>query len=86
MDEGMVFVLIILFFFVLPIVIIGTYSSHRKAMAKLGNKLNDSERSNIENELAAVKKRLEVVEAIVTDKRYQLDAELAELSRSDRIQ
>ena len=51
-----------------------------------GREFQDSERANVENELAAVKKRLEVVEAIVTDKRYQLDAEIAELSKSERIQ
>lgn len=79
MDEGMVFVLVILFTFVLPIVIYGTWTSHRKEMAKLNAHLNDSEKINLKNELASVKTRLEVLEAIVTDKKYQLAEEISEL-------
>lgn len=86
MDEGMVFVLTILFFFVLPIVFIGIWTSHKKDMAKANAQLSSSEKTNLENELSSVKKRLEVLEAIVTDKRYQLDAEIAELQKSDSIQ
>lgn len=84
MEEGMVFVLIILFAFVLPIVIYGTWTSHKKDMAKLNASLNNSEKTNVLNELAAVKSRLEVLEAIVTDKKYQLSQEISELRSQDK--
>ena len=83
MDEGMVFVLVILFAFVLPIVLIGTWASHKKEMAKANANLNNSEKENMKNELAAVKNRLEVLEAIVTDKKYQLAQEITELKAVD---
>ena len=79
MDEGMIFVMIILFAFVLPIVFISIWTSHKKEMLKLNANLNESEKQNMVNELAAVKKRLEVLEAIVTDKKYQLAQEISEL-------
>jgi hypothetical protein len=79
MEEGMIFVLVILFAFVLPIVIYGTWTTHKKDMAKLNASLNDSEKENLKNELASVKTRLEVLEAIVTDKKYQLNQEISEL-------
>jgi hypothetical protein len=78
-----VFVLIILFAFVLPIVLIGTWTSHKKEMAKVNANLNISEKENIQNELASVKTRLEVLEAIVTDKKYQLHQEITELKAVD---
>jgi Na+-transporting methylmalonyl-CoA/oxaloacetate decarboxylase gamma subunit len=83
MDEGMMFVLIILFAFVLPIVMVGTWTSHKKEMAKANANLNNSEKQNMQNELAAVKSRLEVLEAIVTDKKYQLNQELSKLKAVD---
>ncbi|MFT6154968.1 MAG: Na+-transporting methylmalonyl-CoA/oxaloacetate decarboxylase gamma subunit [Paraglaciecola sp.] len=83
MEEGMVFVLIILFAFVLPIVMVGTWTSHKKEMAKANANLNNSEKENVLNELASVKGRLEVLEAIVTDKKYQLHQEIAELKAVD---
>ena len=79
----MVFVLIILFAFVLPIVLIGTWTSHKKEMAKVNANLNISEKENMQNELASVKTRLEVLEAIVTDKKYQLHQEITELKAVD---
>jgi hypothetical protein len=79
MHEGLVFVLIILFAFVLPIVIIALWTIHKKEMAKANANLNNSEKQNMQNELAAVKGRLEVLEAIVTDKKYQLNQEITEL-------
>jgi flagellar biosynthesis/type III secretory pathway M-ring protein FliF/YscJ len=84
MDEGMIFVMIILFAFVLPIVIYGTWTSHKKDMAKLNASLNDSEKNNLKNELAAMKSRLEVLEAIVTDKKYQLSEEISSLHKAQR--
>jgi Na+-transporting methylmalonyl-CoA/oxaloacetate decarboxylase gamma subunit len=84
MEEGMVFVLIILFAFVLPIVVIGTWTSHKKDMAKLNASLNNSEKTNVLNELAAVKSRLEVLEAIVTDKKFQLSQEISDLRSSEK--
>ena len=83
MDNGMVFVLIILFAFVLPIVFFGIWSSHKKEMAKANANLNNSEKENMQNELAAVKGRLEVLEAIVTDKKYQLHQEITALKVVD---
>ena len=83
MDNGMVFVLIILFAFVLPIVFVGIWSSHKKEMAKANANLNNSEKENMQNELAAVKGRLEVLEAIVTDKKYQLQQVLTKLKAVD---
>jgi hypothetical protein len=79
MDEGMVFVLIILFAFVLPIVLIGTWTSHKKEMAMVIANFNISEKENIQNELASVKTRLEVLVALVSDKKYQLNQEITEL-------
>ncbi|WP_026376736.1 DUF2746 domain-containing protein [Aestuariibacter salexigens] len=83
MDSGMIFVLVILFAFVLPIVFFGIWTTHKKEMAKADTKLNSSEKENLKNELAAVKSRLEVLEAIVTDKKYQLNEEIGQLSRSE---
>jgi hypothetical protein len=37
----------------------------------------------MQNELASVKTRLEVLEAIVTDKKYQLHQEITELKAVD---
>ncbi len=83
MDEGMVFVLVILFAFVLPIVFVGIWTSHKKDMAKMNTELNEKERQNIKNEFEAVKSRLEVLEAIVTDKKYQLNEEIEKLRDAD---
>lgn len=85
MDDGMVFVLIIIFAFVLPIVFVGIWTTHKKEMIKLSAELGDSEKANMQNELMAVKTRLEVLEAIVTDKKYQLDQEISGLKSEDRI-
>jgi hypothetical protein len=79
----MMFVLVILFAFVLPIVMVGTWTSHKKEMAKANANLNNSEKENMKNELTAVKGRLEVLEAIVTDKKYQLHQEITELKAVD---
>lgn len=78
----MVFVLIILFAFVLPIVMIGVWTTHKKEMTKVNSNLNNSEK-DMYNELALVKTRLEVLEAIVTDKKYQLHQEITELKAVD---
>ncbi|MFT6267439.1 MAG: hypothetical protein ACJAVV_000237 [Alphaproteobacteria bacterium] len=78
--EGTEFVLAILFLFVLPITIIGIATTHKKNMAELKLKLGDSDAKMVASELASVKNRLEVLEAIVTDKKYQLNAEIEALS------
>ena len=83
MDDGMLFVLVILFAFVLPIVVIGVWTTHKREMAKVNANLNNSEKENMHNELASVKSRLEVLEAIVTDKKYQLHQEITELKAVD---
>jgi hypothetical protein len=46
MDEGMIFVLTILFLFVLPIVFVGIWTGHKKDMMKLGGQLSSSEKAN----------------------------------------
>jgi hypothetical protein len=79
MDDGMVFVMINLFAFVLPIVFVGIWTSHKKDMLKLNMHLSDSEKQNMTNELTAVKAQLEVLEAIVTDKKYHLAQEITAL-------
>ncbi|MBT0587004.1 hypothetical protein [Alteromonas oceanisediminis] len=81
MDSGMIFVFIILFGFVLPIVFIGVWTSHKKDMAKLNTKLGESEKHDLQNQVNAMKKRLEVLEAIVTDKKYQLNDAFADLDK-----
>jgi Na+-transporting methylmalonyl-CoA/oxaloacetate decarboxylase gamma subunit len=81
--EGTNFVLAILFLFVLPIVLVGVISSHRREMKKLQLKLGDSEASKTQAELANVKSRLEVLEAIVTDKKYQLNSEFEAMGNSN---
>lgn len=83
MDDGMVFVLVILFAFVLPIVFVGVYTSHKKEMAKMNIELGKSEKQNIANEFAAMKARLEVLEAIVTDKKYQLNEDINRLQENE---
>ena len=83
MDEGMIFVLVILFAFVLPIVFVGIWTSHKKEMAKMNTELNNSEKQKIANEFEAVKARLEVLEAIVTDKKYQLSEEIERLKQAE---
>jgi len=62
---------------------VATWTSHKKEMAKANANLNDSEKQNMQNELASVKSRLEVLEAIVTDKKYQLAQEITELKAVD---
>lgn len=84
MEMGMIFVLVILFAFVLPIVVFGIWTTHKKDMIKLSANLHSSEKANLQNELAAVKSRLEVLEAIVTDKKYQLSQEISALQGQEK--
>ena len=83
MSQELVFVLIIIFAFVMPIVVVGMWNQHKKEMHKMNAELGKSETQNLKNELAAVKSRLEVLEAIVTDKKYQLNEEIGRLKESD---
>ncbi|MFT4747323.1 MAG: hypothetical protein ACI8XG_001401 [Congregibacter sp.] len=55
MEEGMKFVLVILFAFVLPIVVIRVWTVHKREMAKVNANLNISKKENMQNELASVK-------------------------------
>jgi hypothetical protein len=50
---------------------------------KANANLNNSEKKNMQKELAAVKVRLEVLEAIVADKKYQLQQVLTKLKAVD---
>lgn len=79
MGPELEFVLIILFLFVLPIVFMGMWMEHKKSMAKMKVELDDTEKQGLKDELSGVKKRLEVLEAIVTDKKYELGQEINKL-------
>ncbi|WJG09279.1 hypothetical protein [Aliiglaciecola sp. LCG003] len=71
----------ILIVFVLPIVIIGMVFSHKQKMAEAKIKLQSgsTEVDDLAKELQAVKERLNTLEAIVTDDKYQLNQELSKL-------
>lgn len=69
------------FLFIIAIVFIGNFFSYKKEMAKLGTKVDRVENSATQKELANIKQRLIVLERIVTDKRYDLNAEISELER-----
>ena len=84
MDGNVITLMLVIFAFVLPIAIYGIWTSHKKDMAQLNQQLSDSDKQRVDNELAAVKKRLEVLEAIVTDKKYQLDNEISSLRVIDK--
>ena len=83
--EGTEFVLSILFGFVLPIVIICNFVSYKKTAAKLKANSSSGDTEKLIAELASVKERLGVVEAIVTDNKYQLNQELEALKRSETV-
>jgi len=72
-------IIALVFLFVFPIAIISIWTAHKAAMAKLNKEINISDKQKYENEITAMKKRIEVLEAIVTDKKYQLDKEIADL-------
>ena len=85
MEQDLVILVAIGVFFTFPVVMLKIWSNHKREMLKLNQKLNDSDKLNINNELAGVKKRLEVLEAIVTDKKYQLDREISELEVTNSV-
>jgi hypothetical protein len=70
----------ILLVFVLPITIVVIATNHKKNMAELKLKLDDPDTKRMVKELEFVKNRLEILEAIVTDEKYQLNAEISALS------
>jgi len=72
-------IIALVFLFVFPIAIISIWTAHKAEMAKLNKEVNISDKQKYENEIIAMKKRIEVLEAIVTDKKYQLDKEIADL-------
>lgn len=78
--------LALIFIFVFPIVMVGIFTNHRKEMAALNNQLSESDKHHYESEIAALKKRLEVLEAIVTDKNYQLASDIDNLKQDKTIQ
>lgn len=79
MDASVMQILALIFVFVFPIAMISIWTAHKAEMAKLNKEVNNSDKQKYENEITAMKKRLEVLEAIVTDKKYQLDREISEL-------
>lgn len=67
--------------FVLPIVILGMIFSHRQKMAD-ANAYSGEESDQVkalQAELAQVKERLNTLEAIVTDDKFQLNQEFSKL-------
>lgn len=72
-------IIALVFLFVFPIAIISIWTAHKAEMAKLNKEVNNSDKQKYENEIISMKKRIEVLEAIVTDKKYQLDNEIADL-------
>ena len=74
------FIFPILFFFVLPITIVAIATNHKKNMAELKLTLGNSDAKIMAKELDVVKSRLEVLETIVTDSKYQLTAEIDALT------
>jgi len=69
----------IIFLFVFPLATMGIWTAHKAKMATLNKEVHNSDKQKYENEIIAMKKRIEVLEAIVTDKKYQLDKEIADL-------
>ena len=76
--------IIIIFGFVLPVTFYVLKTRHEKAMMKLTSQLDKSEKENLQNQMNGMKKRLEVLEAIVTDSKYQLSKEISELKVVDK--
>ncbi|GAC16357.1 hypothetical protein [Aliiglaciecola lipolytica] len=71
----------ILIVFVLPIVILGMVFGHRQKMIEAKVKMNagSDEVTALAAELKSVKERLNTLEAIVTDDKYQLNQEFSKL-------
>jgi hypothetical protein len=59
----------------------GMYFEHKKAQMKLQEKLSDMQGGQIQQEFAAIKQRLIVLERIVTDKGYHVADEISSLNR-----
>lgn len=72
------------FIFIIVIVLIANFFSYKKDMAKLGTKVDHVEDNAMKNELDNVKQRLIVLEKIVTDKNYDLNEELSNLTRNQQ--
>ncbi|GAB2687742.1 hypothetical protein Q4574_14020 [Aliiglaciecola sp. 3_MG-2023] len=71
----------ILLVFVLPIVILAMVFGHKQKMmdAKLKLEAGSGNVTALEAELKAIKERLNTLEAIVTDDKYQLKQEFSKL-------
>ena len=54
---------------------------HKKEMAKLGTKVDHVEDNMTQKELDSIKQRLIVLERIVTDKQYDLNAQISDLEK-----
>ncbi|MFA3791005.1 hypothetical protein AB6T38_07790 [Aliiglaciecola sp. SL4] len=67
--------------FVLPIVILGMVFTHKQKMmdAKVKLEAGSDNVTALEAELKAIKERLNTLEAIVTDDKYQLKQEFSKL-------
>lgn len=72
------------FIFIIVIVLITNFFTYKKDMAKLGTKVDHVEDSAMKNELNNIKQRLIVLERIVTDKNYDLNEELSNLTRDQQ--
>ena len=69
------------FIFVVAIVLIINYFSYKKEMAKLGTKVDHVEDNMTQKEQDSIKQRLIVLERIVTDKQYDLNAQISDLEK-----
>ena len=67
--------------FIAIIVIAGNYFNYKTTVAKLGDRMDDMEDSNLQKELDNIKQRLAVLEKIITDKNYDLNEEFSELHK-----
>ena len=69
--------------FCFAVAALGMYFDYRKHRLMVMDKINEMQdgvlQKNMQKDLAAVKQRLAVLEKIVTDKRYDLNEELAAL-------
>ena len=77
------FVLIVMLVFVLPITIYAIRTEHQKKMAEVSADKEGGRIPALEAELEKVNARLEVLERIVTDGRYDLNQEIRRLESAD---
>ena len=68
-------------FYVVLIVLIGSYFDYKKSLTQVSKKMNQMEEGQVQKELEAIKQRLAVLERIVTDRNYELHDEFSRLGK-----